>query len=322
MQISRLGDGPIIDASTCDSIGVNIQGPSLVRMPDWATSRLGRYHLYFADHKGAHIRLAHADQLVGPWTVHRPGSLQLAHSHFLTEPPSASAGQLETIRDRFRRAFGDEYDLDEATTDATVPHIASPDVHVDHEHRRFVMYFHGLEALGRQVTRAATSTDGISFRARSEVLGGPYFRVFHHDGWFYALVMPGRMLRSRDGLTGFEAGPTLFQPEMRHSAVAVRGDTLHVLWTRVGDTPESILHSTIDLTADWHTWRESAPQPVLRPELAWEGAFEPAAPSRRGAVHGVVNQLRDPCVFEDDGRTWLLYSGGGESAIGIAALAW
>ena len=41
----------------------NINGPSLVRMPDWAEGRLGRYHLYFADHKGSYIRLAYADAL-------------------------------------------------------------------------------------------------------------------------------------------------------------------------------------------------------------------------------------------------------------------
>ena len=31
-----------------------------------------------------------------------------------------------------------------------------------------------------------------------------------------------------------------------------------------------------------------------------------------------VRQLRDPCVYEEDGRTYLLYCGGGESGIGIA----
>ena len=51
-------------------------------------------------------------------------------------------------------------------TEVTTPHIASPDVHVDHANRRMVMYFHGLEGVGRQVSRVATSSDGLRFEAR------------------------------------------------------------------------------------------------------------------------------------------------------------
>ena len=40
-----------------------------------------------------------------------------------------------------------------------------------------------------------------------------------------------------------------------------------------------------------------------------------------GAVDRRVRALRDPCVFQDDdGALYLLYCGGGESGIGIAAL--
>ena len=56
--VRRIGDAPIITPATDPSIGHNIQGPSLVRVPDWVPNRLGRYYLYFADHKGAYIRLA------------------------------------------------------------------------------------------------------------------------------------------------------------------------------------------------------------------------------------------------------------------------
>jgi hypothetical protein len=33
-------------------------------------------------------------------------------------------------------------------SEITTPHIASPDVHVDGERRRIVMYFHGLDGVG------------------------------------------------------------------------------------------------------------------------------------------------------------------------------
>lgn len=86
---------------------------------------------------------------------------------------------------------------------------------------------------------------------------------------------------------------------MRHSGVTVRGDTLHVFWTRVGDAPESILHSTIDLLADWTAWQASGAEVVLAPEHAWEGATAPLEPSARSVAHGHVNQLRDPAIFDE-----------------------
>ncbi len=87
VRIERLADAPIITPALHPSIGENIQGPSLIRVPDWIEAPLGKYYLYFADHKGRYIRLAYADALLGPWTIHRPGSLQIEDSQFLTEPP-------------------------------------------------------------------------------------------------------------------------------------------------------------------------------------------------------------------------------------------
>jgi hypothetical protein len=45
---------PIVAPALDASIGDNINGPSLIRLPDWITHPLGRYYLYFADHKGRH----------------------------------------------------------------------------------------------------------------------------------------------------------------------------------------------------------------------------------------------------------------------------
>ena len=148
-------------------------------------------------------------------------------------------------------------------------------------------------------------------------------RAFHHGGMTYTLAMPGVLYRSADGLADFEEGPNLFVPEMRHSAVVVRDGRLHVFWTRVGDMPESILHSTIDLDGDWLTWTASDPEVVLRPEHDWEGADVQLEPSERSVAHGRVNQLRDPAVFDDvDGRSYLLYAVAGESGIAVAEIDW
>ena len=52
VTITRLMDKPIIGPDLHPSIGENIQGPSLMQVPDWVKDPLGEYYLYFADHKG------------------------------------------------------------------------------------------------------------------------------------------------------------------------------------------------------------------------------------------------------------------------------
>ena len=59
---------------------------------------------------------------------------------------------------------------------------------------------------------------------------------------------------------------------------------------------------------------------VLRPERPWEGADAPLEPSVRSVAYGHVNQLRDPAIYSEEGKTFLLYSVAGESGIGIAEL--
>lgn len=81
------------------------------------------------------------------------------------------------------------------------------------------MYFHGLEDLGQQVTRVATSPDGIHFTVHPEILGKSYCRVFPYQGYIYAMAMPGQFYRSKDGLSAFVAGPLLFNNNMRHTAL-------------------------------------------------------------------------------------------------------
>ena len=315
-RVDRLLDRPIIGPDLDPSIGRNIQGPSLIRVPEWVEAPLGRYYLYFADHKGSYIRLAYADDLLGPWRVHVPGSLHLAESHFPTQPPALSAAQRAGVEARY--AAGGARISHDPVTEATAPHIASPDVHVDEARRRIRMYYHGIEDVGRQVTRVAQSADGLRFAANAEVLSRSYLCVFAWDGWAYGLAMPGQLYRSRDGLSGFETGPRLFNPDMRHAGLCVRGGTLHIFWTQVGHAPERILLSTIDLRADWQDWRESEAVEVLRPERPWEGAGAPIEPSVRSTAYGRVNQLRDPAVYVEDERTYLLYAVAGESGIAIA----
>jgi hypothetical protein len=107
----------------------------------------------------------------------------------------------------------------------------------------------------------------------------------------------------------------------RHTALWVDGDTLWIFYTRVGDTPERILCSAVDIgSSDWDDWKPGPPSEVLRPEEAWEGADLPIEPSVRGEWPVPVHELRDPAIYEEDGRLYLLYAAAGEQAIAIAEL--
>lgn len=315
-RLTRLLDAPIIGPDIHPSIGVNIQGPSVIKVPDWVANPLGTYYLYFADHKGHYIRLAYADEVTGPWRVHEPGSLQIEDSYFLTSPPNVSEKELaDAVAERQARGVKFSHDF---VTELTTPHIASPDVQVDESRQQIVMYFHGLAGLGRQFSRVATSRDGINFTALEPNLGRSYMRAFAHDGMTYIMSMPGQFYRSEDGLRDFETGPRLFEGTMRHAALLKLEQTLYVFWTRVGDAPESILLSTIDISGDWSQWQESEETLLMSPTRAWEGANSPVEPSVRSSAYGLVNQLRDPALLIDGEDIYLFYAIGGESGIAVA----
>ena len=287
MKVKRLANNPIISPNRMNGVpGDNINGPSLIRVPDWAPNRMGKYYLYFAHHQGTSIRLAYADELGGPWTVYTPGALQLE----------------QTVCRK---------------------HIASPDVFVNDDQRRFRMYFHGPAMEKGQHSLIAYSTDGIHFVAEQQSLGPPYFRVFEHDGASYAVARGGEtglLLRSPDGVAPFEVGPGIM-PRMRHAAVRKTArDEVEVFYSRIGDNPEHIVMSLMKLDGDWRQWRGSDAVSILLPEERWEGADEPAVPSKGGLSRVRVRQLRDPGLFEEDGRWYLLYSVAGEQGIAIAEI--
>ena len=134
----------------------------------------------------------------------------------------------------------------------------------------------------------------------------------------YAMAMPGIFYRSSDGFRDFETGPTLFNPRMRHAALLKRGNVLRVFWTQVGDAPERILLSHIDLSGDWSGWKESERGRGAAAGIAVGRRRRALVPSVRSTAYGHVNQLRDPAILEDEGRIYLFYAVAGESGIALA----
>ena len=305
IEAIRLKVNPIITPEMLPAgDGDNINGPSLIKVPDWIKSPMGKYYLYFAHHQGKYIRLAYADHPEGPWKVYKKGTLTREDCIF-----------------------------DDGTNKLAVKHIASPDILVDPVKKELVMYFHisaGKTTEGKetpQVTLRATSKNGIDFQPEKQILGESYFRVFQWDNQVYAMSKKG-LYRSADGKTKFEQGPNPYRlvndPDgafhLRHLALLRRGEILHIFFSRIGDTPEHILYAQIHLTKDWNNWQATAPVSVLEPLFDFEGVNNPIAKSVEGASKKPVHELRDPAIFEDQGKIFLLYSIAGELGIGIAEI--
>lgn len=319
---TRLAQNPLVTVETAASLGGNVNGPTVIRVPDWVERPLGRYYMYFANHMGAFIRLAYADTIAGPWRIHEPGVLHVRDTAFFRPQPDPP------------EALADFY-----------THVASPEVVIDSSRRRVVMWIHGWWTNGEQwpanpiearawarqrgyaqLTQVAESRDGVHFEVRPAVTPLSYLRVFQRDGYFYGMARLGRLARSDDPLTRFEPGPNPFRDSpyaarVRHVGLSVRENRLHVFFTAIGDAPERVLMSTIDLTGDWADWRASPPVEVLAPDASYECVDLPVAPSLPGDVADRVREIRDPFVFEEQGRTFLFYTTCGEQGIAVAELA-
>ena len=287
-KINRLGTKPIITSDLDPSIGTNINGPSLIRVPDWVKKSLGKYYLYFAAHNGNSIRLAYADAISGPWKVVPAGALSLEKSYFSD-------------------------------------HIASPDAVVDNEHKEIRLYYHGLTPSERsQHTRVAISNDGIQFIAKEEPVqrGSAYWKIFQEGEYWYGLSMSGKIYRSKTGKDIFESGPQVFptSPLVIHVGLWRVGNEMRVFYTRTGDTPERIVMSAIKMQGDWTQWKPGATFHVLAPEKDYEGSDLPAKPASIGAVDFRINALRDPHIFVDGGHVYLIYAVAGESGIAVAEI--
>jgi hypothetical protein len=82
MKVKRFPANPIIRPNMSPRMGGNVNGSSLIRVPDWIENPLGCYYLYFGHHCGTYIRLAYADDLHGRCHLYEPGVLPLAASGF------------------------------------------------------------------------------------------------------------------------------------------------------------------------------------------------------------------------------------------------
>lgn len=322
IDAERIPQNPLVTVRSSPSLGDNVNGPTVIRVPDWVERPLGKYYMYFANHMGEFIRLAYADSPTGPWKIYEPGVLHVRDTQF-NRPGPDPEGALEDF----------------------YTHVASPEIFIDNDRHRLVMWVHGWYTNGErfpptladarawarrlgyaQFTQSAVSADGLRFQVQPAITRTSYLRVFKRGGMFYGVSRLGLVSRSADPLATFEPGVNLFRDtphagRVRHVALVQKADRLDLYFTAIGDAPERVLHTSVDLSGDWTTWKAGAVQAVLAPEAAYECADLPNAPSESGDISTPVKQIRDPFVFEEDSRSLLYYAVCGEQGIAAAALS-
>jgi hypothetical protein len=313
-RAERFFENPIITPSMMGDANENINGPSLIRLPDWVQNKLGKYYLYFAHHEGEYIRLAYADDLHGPWKIYKPGVLSVKDVKWSPD------------------------------------HVASPDVIVDDEKQEIRLYvhaptaghvlrhddphYHELVESSIQESFVAISKDGLNFHIFPDIIGKStgtmdrswYLRLWKWNGYYYAIARGGRPLyRSKDGIHFETAARSPFDgsPEfkkIRHTALKLDGHVLTVFYSRIGDNPEHIMMSKIVLGPNWEEWTATKPVDVLFPATGYEGVALPSKPSEPGMTGGRVKEVRDPAIYREGDKTYLLYTIEGEYGIAIAEL--
>lgn len=327
IRAKRVGDAPIIRPDMLPGTdGENINGPSLIRVPSWVKNPLGRYYLYFAHHNGKYLRLAYADDIAGPWKIHVPGVLKLGEQGAV----KGHVASPEAIVDEVNRRIVLFY-------------------HGNHPGRKAGAGPDEAKATP-QLTAAAVSGNGLHFTATNVVVGPAYLRVFQHRGRWFALNQSGELRiaarlgdpfepvariidpeivdavdpakRGEPGATPAENRPTSgpFRYAMRHIGTDVWDNRLIIYFSCAGHRPERILATVVALEGEPETWRAKGVIEVLRAEREWEGGRLPLAYSRGGITREPVNQLRDPDVYREGERAWLLYSIAGENGLGLARL--
>ena len=320
-RVERFPTNPLLTVASSPSPGGNVNGPTVIRVPEWVENALGRYYMYFANHEGDFIGLAYADDVRGPWHVRESGVLHVRETAFYRPQPDPAGPRADFYT-----------------------HVASPEILVDHARRRLVLWVHGWWTNGErwpedlpaartwarehgygQFTQAFESTDGLEFSALPAITRTSYLRVFRRGGLLYGVSRLGVVSRAADPREAFEVGRSLFRDgayagRARHVALVTRPNELLVYFTAIGDAPERVLLSRVPLEGDWSAWRASEPVEVLSPEASYECADLPDAPSSGGDIDEPARQVRDPFVFEDDGQVYLFYTTCGEQGIAGATL--
>jgi hypothetical protein len=344
VEIRRLNNAnPIIDKVLFEQNGIasdgeNINGPCVIRLPDWLhiekrVHPSANYYLYFGHHHGAYIRMAWAASLTGKWTLYNADSTVL--------PSKRGVFGLYDKKNENKIFPGNDIVISS--------HIASPIVLIDNKKEQFVLFFHGQtklisETKNDQRTFVCYSNNGINFQNNISpvMLGGSYFAPFNYKKQWYSFSNGG-LFHEAPKVKGFDAAPRDFDYSkmlwstrrdffekaitetgnpnfrVRHLTTFLENNILHIFFSSSHDTPERIYYTQSILNSDSKSWSSQSFQCVMQAKEVWEGGNLIPKLSEGGAAKTILNEVRDPFIFKDyDGKIYLFYCAGGERGIGMA----
>jgi hypothetical protein len=271
-----------LSAGDKNSISNNINGPCIIKVPEFIENPLGKYYLYFGHHKGTYIRMAYSNNILGPYTLFKPGILDIK------DTPG--------------------YD-----------HIASPDVVIDFKNKRLILYYHCVFNNGKtpQSTFYAYSTNGLNFQSHKINILYPYFRYFTYHDSEYGIAMYkhiGSIILKKNGNEYEEFSELL--PKSRHTSVMIINDKIYIFYTIVGDCPEHIYYCQIT-NLEKNNVKTTEKISLVKPEFEYEHNNQKPIISCYGPIFTKINQLRDPYIFFDNDNFYIFYTVCGEKGIAV-----
>ncbi len=200
--------------------GADTGYPSVVKVPAWVPADQrpaanANYYMYYGRHRGDHILMKWAESINGAWTAFNLGGVYNGRSR---------RGVFDTAADPTRESYG---------------HVAHPDIYVDDDKRRFIMFFHGKNqpdatsssgiVVGRKHGQfVATSASGLNFNdatfaggepghgprtvqfdklTRDMIIASNYMRVFRYRGDWYSLGRMGILDKAPDPANPLHPNP-------------------------------------------------------------------------------------------------------------------
>jgi len=306
MKIKRVVDKPLISNDSNPELDGNINGPTVIKIPEWVDSPLGKYYMYFANHQGKYILMAYADNLLGPYTIYDGGVLSIADTPYAW-------------------------------------HIASPDIVIDDDNQKIIMFYHGCgvtdksQAKTGQWTTYSESKDGLSFVSDSLYLCDSYLRVVKvGDKYLGSTGGPKRLVYDFKQSLGtipeqithidiksepfclFENGEqSMYSYRVRNLCFDLESEnSLWIYYSNVCDEPERIKRVCVNPK----DWSAESYEEVLQPGLEYEGVSEPLIKSEGGCKHYPVHELRDPYIINDNDHKYMFYTVAGEAGISVVEI--
>tara|TARA_B100000780_G_scaffold270642_1_gene230683 strand:- start:93 stop:437 length:345 start_codon:yes stop_codon:yes gene_type:complete len=113
----------------------------------------------------------------------------------------------------------------------------------------------------------ASSLDGIVFNPKKRLLTAPYLKIENIKNEYYGITMLGLFYKFKNNFKNYELRKKwLLDSKTTHSDLMVDKNILYLVYTRIGDKPESILYWAININLNnWNDWKAGSEKNTINP---------------------------------------------------------